>query len=823
MTDRQSIARRHWPAIAMAWLAEAWERAWPALWLPTLIALAWAALALFGVQAALGYYPHWAVNLATLGAIGYLLVRDGRHLRMPGWREAARRVERDSGLHHRPLTARAETQATGLVDSGSTQLWTAHRDWLHHRRPALRPGLPRPGAGQRDQVGARGAIGLVLIAGLIVTGGDIGAPLARAMTPATGAPSTAGATSAQAVADVYVTPPRYTGLAPVYRSVTLDGRTRQGNPIAVPVGSEILVRYAGTADTPSLSLGGASTALDAVDARNFEARLSAESGDRLILRDGEAEMVAWPVDIIEDGAPSVAFAEEIGVTTFQALQIAWTVQDDYGATSVSLIVTPRDDADWPDGLSRQAESIALAEPARPRPEASGTSFQDLTPHPWAGLPVTLVLRARDAAGNTATSAPVSMSLPLRAFDHPIAAAIAEQRLRLLRDPSRAPIVSDILRDLSLRPDRYADDIVVFMGLRTAGRRLDLARNLEQSVAPVAGLLWELALRLEDGGLSLAAAHLRDAQEALRQALEGEASDEQIAELTDDLRRAMDEYMRALAEDMQRRIEQGELPPEMAPLSPDDMISSDRLRELMDRIEELGQSGSREDAQDLLSELQRMMENLELGMMPMPQGPNPALDMLEDLDDLTRAQQELMDRTFQENREREAGGEGDPRFDQDAEQVQEALRRQLGDVMGRMAEMLGDLPQQMGQAELQMRQAEQALGEGQPGSATDPQGRALDLLRQGTESMMDQLAEQFAEQQGLSLMPGQAMPRRLPGQDPLGRRMDGEGGFATGDVEVPGDAARERARSILDELRRRAGERERPTDELDYIDRLLERF
>jgi Domain of unknown function (DUF4175) len=34
---------------------------------------------------------------------------------------------------------------------------------------------------------------------------------------------------------------------------------------------------------------------------------------------------------------------------------------------------------------------------------------------------------------------------------------------------------------------------------------------------------------------------------------------------------------------------------------------------------------------------------------------------------------------------------------------------------------------------------------------------------------------------------------------------------------------QKSRQILDELRRRAGERSRPAIELDYIDRLLRRF
>ena len=54
-------------------------------------------------------------------------------------------------------------------------------------------------------------------------------------------------------------------------------------------------------------------------------------------------------------------------------------------------------------------------------------------------------------------------------------------------------------------------------------------------------------------------------------------------------------------------------------------------------------------------------------------------------------------------------------------------------------------------------------------------------------------------------------------------LEGNRGFATDGVEVPDESDVQRARQILEELRARAGERGRPTDELDYIDRLLRRF
>jgi hypothetical protein len=60
------------------------------------------------------------------------------------------------------------------------------------------------------------------------------------------------------------------------------------------------------------------------------------------------------------------------------------------------------------------------------------------------------------------------------------------------------------------------------------------------------------------------------------------------------------------------------------------------------------------------------------------------------------------------------------------------------------------------------------------------------------------------------------------RDVLGRMSNGDSGY--GDtVEVPEEMERQKARDILNELRRRAGERDLTPEELDYLRRLLDRF
>ena len=62
-----------------------------------------------------------------------------------------------------------------------------------------------------------------------------------------------------------------------------------------------------------------------------------------------------------------------------------------------------------------------------------------------------------------------------------------------------------------------------------------------------------------------------------------------------------------------------------------------------------------------------------------------------------------------------------------------------------------------------------------------------------------------------------------GCDPLGRNENGTGAIDTTDVKIPEQSDVQRARELIDELRRRSGDRARPKVERDYIDRLLKRF
>jgi hypothetical protein len=125
----------------------------------------------------------------------------------------------------------------------------------------------------------------------------------------------------------------------------------------------------------------------------------------------------------------------------------------------------------------------------------------------------------------------------------------------------------------------------------------------------------------------------------------------------------------------------------------------------------------------------------------------------------------------------------------------------------------------------MREAEGALGEGNSDGAVGSQGRALEALRKG--------AQNFAQQQQGGQDQGQGPGRGRPGRqgqaradnntDPLGRPLRGRDYGDDVTVKVPGEIDVQRARRILEELRKRLADPARPQLELDYIERLLKDF
>jgi hypothetical protein len=131
--------------------------------------------------------------------------------------------------------------------------------------------------------------------------------------------------------------------------------------------------------------------------------------------------------------------------------------------------------------------------------------------------------------------------------------------------------------------------------------------------------------------------------------------------------------------------------------------------------------------------------------------------------------------------------------------------------------------QLGRAGEAMGDAEGQLGDGNADGAVDSQGRALEALRRGAQGLAQSMQQQFGVGPGPG-QPGRMGPARAnQDTDPLGRPLRGRDYGDDTTVKVPGEIDVQRARRIIEELRKRFGETFRPQLELDYIERLLKDY
>lgn len=793
------------------WFARAtllWERLWPALMPAAAVAGLFLALALSDLLPDLDGYLHAGLLAGFAVAFIGLLHRGLRGFAWPSEAAARRRIELSSDLPHRPLEALQDSLVGGRGDPTATRLWDLHRKRLEASIGRLKVGLPRPGLAGRDPYALRGVVVLLLAIALFAGWGDGSARIERALKPS----FASGPPPSPPRLDVWVTPPAYTGLAPIFLAA-VDPKT---GPFKAPVGSEVLAQVQGGAGATELALGESSTKFDSIGEGTFRATGKILTGDRLAVIDNGAVIAAWPYTLIQYLPPIAGFTRPPSETERHSLRLDYAASDQYSVSDVKVVITRRNASGT--ALAGQPDKIVVELPgpgADPR-TAHGVAFRDLTPHPWAGTPVRLQLIATDAIGQQGLSQPFDMVLPARDFQNPVARAIIEQRRQLTLDPESRLAVGRRLLAIGNEPDAYDGDPVVTLALRIGGRRLMLDKT-GADLPGVQDLLWQTALRLEEGGVASAEESLRQAEQALQDALDRGASDQEIQRLMDQLQQAMNQFLDQLMQQAQQdAAKAGQQMPDPHQLA----LQRDDLQRMLDRAREMLRGGARDAARQMLSQLQEMLENLRAN--PFAEQTDPAArqaqKLMRDLGDLAQRQQRLLDKTFRQSQQQDQGQSAPDQSGSADEQGQ--IRGDLEDLTGRLGMLLGKVPDQLSDADRDMGLAEGDLRAQDPNSAVQPETQALQSLQQGAQSMMQAFAERFGRKPGDR---GPDQDQFGQSQDPLGRNLNGLGQIDTGDVKLPDKSDLQRAREILDELRRRAGDPERPRYELDYLDRLLKRF
>ena len=327
---------------------------------------------------------------------------------------------------------------------------------------------------------------------------------------------------------------------------------------------------------------------------------------------------------------------------------------------------------------------------------------------------------------------------------------------------------------------------------------------------ITNLLWDAALRLEDGNLSLSEKQLRATMDELMKMLENGDPNQETEKLTNQLQQLLSEYLKNQTGNQQSTEQMN---PDGSDQSP--TPQNNELMDMMKQIQELAATGQTEEAMEMMKKLRELMENSS------PKGPTPedyeqmveGTKSLNKLDDLRQNQNDLMKSTNQEGLKKEPNtdqekGQKENTVD-DLAKKQKDLNEQLQKLMDQLSKDGFEESEQLKPAKSSMDEAQKNLEKQSPSEAAQNQNTAIESMDKTLSSLGQNLAEQMIE-----------MQENSQNKDPMGRPTSPQGNE---EIIIPDQKSFQDAQRILQELRRRLSDPSRPQAEIEYLRRLLKRF
>ncbi len=865
-----------------------WEQCWQAVFWPMMIA---GIVVLAVVSGGLSWLPFvLRIGLLVIAALAFLYsLKAFSDVSWPNKTFAIRRLETRSKLKHRPISTWDDALALQDENDQSPQsrtIWAAHQKRQAENIKNLKAGVPQSNWMYRDPNAWRFTLAGLLFVAVFFNGSNWRNELTKIA-------SNGEAVVVKTVSlDAWISPPTFTKRAPILLTGLLTGaRADRDGPevkdIIVPEGSKLVVRLNGAKSgqiiLSALKDGRAERSQAGAVLETIELLANEESdnqnSNQVTIQAGDqtggliiektivlkrpvhvaivlngATKASWPIALIPDATPKIEILGNIRKTPTGGFGVAWLASDDYGVLAISgkltLVKTAHKKSSSGKPLQYKPPVFSISLPSLNPKKAKGLAFQSLSDHPWAGQRVTLVLSVKDQGGQVGFSKAIEFELPQRGFVKPLAKALVEQRRNLVQRPDKKSNVVKMFAALMAWPDGLFEKSGVYLSLRVTASSLHQSRSDKELKAHVKDI-WDLALIVEDGNASKALAKLDAIRKELQKALRDGASPKKIAELTAKLREALKNYMAAMERNIAQQMSKSQRAQNGLRQQRGREIRSRDLQKMMDKIEDLAKSGAKDAAQEMLSQLEKILKNLNPNQAQRrmaPQRTPPEAKALEELTDMLRQQRELMDQTFnmkdpndpnaQNSQDQKDGQEqaqkrggknkdgkpSDRQSGQKGNQKLSAQQRELGKALGKILDQMAKnglpAPKALDKARQAMREASKALKNGGKGSAMGYQGQAMQGLRKGAESMAKDLLNRGKGEQGNY---GRHARENGPeSNDPLGRPLPRNGNdFGPNKNVIPKESQILRAQDIMRTLRKRSNDRQRSKQELQYLDRLLD--
>lgn len=652
----------------------------------------------------------WIVDILGLAGLAATVWQAYRRFRAPEPAAIDRRIERDSGLAHRPIAAIEDRPAP--LEGAEAPLWAAYRARLDRAIAGAKVGVPVPDFAAHDPFALRALLLLGLIAAWIAAGPQAGSRLAGLL-----APPRLFAGPAMSV-QAWITPPRWTRGAPRL----IGARDRIVHALAGSSLSLIVTGAGGGA--PAAWIGGKPLGFATLDRGSYRATQPLLVSTRVVVGPFWHRAARFRIDVTAPTPPLIGFTVPPHPDADgRRIDLSWRAESRYGLKSLALRYLPVS------APNARTESASLARGKR----LSGAARLDLLASPYAGLAVSGRLAAINPANLTGRSAEAKFTLPAPHLVNRTAQALEDVRRALALTPTLRPALAKTLIAIGQSPPG-----AVTPGTGKAIRRFAaaFAAGGGKAAHPEAQL-WTLVQRAEQGAAYRSAQQLDAARRALEQALERALDGRpetarQLRALLDRLNRTTEAHLSALAQQAQARNQQAQ------PMS---MSAIDRLAQ---RIAHEAAAGEEAQARRDMRRLRHMLNQLQ-NAAPMSAAQAAAQraeqNAAQALSHLMRRESRLMDRTGRRSLPpmgNTAGQKPGPRS-QALAQEQQGLQMALQAIRRAMANAGLPAMPELGNGKRAMAGAEAHLKAGDRAGAVPPERAAITALQQASGALQSMQA------------------------------------------------------------------------------------
>lgn len=564
------------------------------------------------------------------------------------------------------------------------------------------------------------------------------------------------------------TPPEYTQVA--------EGYLKEDRKTLLPEGTEVAVLLRARSELfvrPHLLTDETGVALNEQD-KTYSATYVLKESTKIEVTFMGYQLFSADVGVVKDTSPTIKIKQPVKQTDQNALDIAYVFKDDYGLSSMDLIVDRK-------GTESRYPIFNFSKSK----EGEAGFVKDILEHPYAGLSVDLSLEVTDAFGHKVISKSEPYILPKPRLEHPVAQALVDIRKELFLGQKHWHELAYQLEPFIRQPQLYKEDKFAFMTIAMAQHLLLMDERSKEM--RVGNHLWEAAMRIEKGPLGQLLERAKERLEYVQQDIHQQRSYSDTKPNYIAFEQALMDLLGAVAfhgDSLWGR--------QAGALRRDDFLR------LLAKLHQELVGANLKAALGTADKLARL-----LGMIN-PSNSDKANELYEALkkmlEQFMSAEQDLA--SLQEK----AFKDGKPQAltEQDLQKIAELIKQ------------LQQLKQQMeGAPEVQqmLERAMQALGQ------------AAELSKQGKHGQ----AQQFLQEAMKGLMQGRQgfleHLRKQMGQSGMeGMKRDPSGNFVGEDEVVVGDESpAELSKKIRDQLFEKSADQERPQAEKDYFKRLLERF